>query len=257
MPTNLSTNPLLPIVEEWWLMHKEKINGVAAVTPKVIVNQALTSLCFLQQSDYSESDACKIPARISSSMAELCNEAQLADKQKCVAAICQVLSDCAVIIEDRKLIHIQGELQIKIREYEPVEDLQDDFFDYIPDERFDDLQSWLKSIWSHPISLNSEFEDVPDRYFSFFNLDKVDNVRAEAAIICEGLKEETASYKDEKPEKGKIINRLFGPYLRNKKMLHMPEYTQFKRLFADKIGGMSDNGYRPIREEMNAKYNCD
>ena len=44
-------------------MHQEKINGVANVTSKCIVEQVLASLLIFQKSDNYEEDAAKTPAR--------------------------------------------------------------------------------------------------------------------------------------------------------------------------------------------------
>ena len=257
MLINLSNNPLYSVVDNWWLMHQEKINGVANVTSKCIVEQVLASLLIFQKSDNYEEDAAKTPARFLLALAQLCNHTSLPDRQQCAAAICQVLSACATLIENHKLSHIQGELQIKIRDYQPAQELRNDFFSYMSDSDFVNLQSWLKTIWNQPIQLYSQFKDVPDICFMFFNLAKVKNVREEAEIICKGLQETIASYKDEKPEKGKVIEFVFGPYLQNKKISRMPEYSEFQKIFYDSIGGISDNGYRPIREDLNRKYHCD
>lgn len=145
MQKNLSNNILHVIIEKWWLHHKETIDSVARLSSEKIVEQILSQLESLKKSSNIEQDAEIVPLSILDYAATLCDgKADLLNQKRCAAAICQVLSICITLLEDYQLKDAQGELQIKIREYESDKKLQDDFWDYISPEQLEPLKSFLK-----------------------------------------------------------------------------------------------------------------
>lgn len=110
MQKNLSNNILLAIVKKWWLHHKETIASVAQLSSEKIVEQVLSQLEALKKSFNIEQDAENTPLGILDYVATLCDgKADLQNQKRCVAAICQVLSVCITLLEDRQLNEVQGE----------------------------------------------------------------------------------------------------------------------------------------------------
>lgn len=167
---------LLSLIKYWWPTQKENLSGLRYVDAKEM--HRLVALCLedLHNSDDCNKTAVHLPTKIVAEVEELCENAPANDRKRCAACVCMLVSACmtminATAIGNRKLMWAQSYLQKKMEQFENVDNLFEELWDYIEEVGAEELAECATILYEGKKGLDENA--IAYFPFGFLSLDKV------------------------------------------------------------------------------------